>query len=211
MSPGEPHGSTPGWAKYEKADNLWSTTLRLFRYIGKYRYWIYAGIAVSFAASLITLVAPQYLKEMTDAISAGIGDSASMDMDTVTRCVLILAGLYLLSAVMRSVSSIITPSASEHNGNVMRKDMARKLFRIPLGYLDNLRTGDVMSRFTNDTNSIRNQSASSISNMITAVTMIVGSLAMMLYTEWHLAIVAIIPAIVGFFMTLTIVRRSQKY
>ena len=211
MSPGEPHGATPGWAKYEKADNLWGTTLRLFRYIGKYRFWIYAGIAISFAASLITLVAPQYLKEMTDAISAGIGDSASMDMDAVTRCVLILAGLYLIAAVMRSVSSIITPSASEHNGNVMRKDMARKLFRIPLGHLDKLRTGDVMSRFTNDTNSIRNQSASSISNMITAVTMIVGSLAMMLYTEWHLAIVAIIPAIVGFFLTLTIVRRSQKY
>ena len=213
MSASKPHdgAGTPRWAKYDKANNLWGTMFRLFRYIGKYRYWIYLGIIISFATSLITLVAPQYLKELTDTISAGIGESATMDMDAVARYVLILAGLYLLTAIMRSISSILTPSASEYNGNVMRKDMARKLSRIPLGYLDKLRTGDIMSRFTNDTGSIRNQSASSISNMITAITMIVGSLVMMLYTEWHLALIAIVPAIFGFFLTLTIVRRSQKY
>ncbi|MBO4348342.1 MAG: ABC transporter ATP-binding protein [Candidatus Methanomethylophilaceae archaeon] len=213
MSASKPHdgAGTPRWAKYDKANNLWGTMFRLFRYIGKYRYWIYLGIIISFATSLVTLVAPQYLKELTDTISAGIGESATMDMDAVTRYVLILAGLYLLTAIMRSISSILTPSASEYNGNVMRKDMARKLSRIPLGYLDKLRTGDIMSRFTNDTGSIRNQSASSISNMITAITMIVGSLVMMLYTEWHLALIAIVPAIIGFFLTLTIVRRSQKY
>ena len=213
MSASKPHdgAGTPRWAKYDKANNLWGTMFRLFRYIGKYRYWIYLGIIISFATSLITLVAPQYLKELTDTISAGIGESATMDMDAVARYVLILAGLYLLTAIMRSISSILTPSASEYNGNVMRKDMARKLSRIPLGYLDKLRTGDIMSRFTNDTGSIRNQSASSISNMITAITMIVGSLVMMLYTEWHLALIAIVPAIIGFFLTLTIVRRSQKY
>jgi ATP-binding cassette subfamily B protein len=213
MSTSKPHdgAGTPRWAKYDKANNLWGTMFRLFRYIGKYRYWIYLGIIISFATSLVTLVAPQYLKELTDTISAGIGESATMDMDAVTRYVLILAGLYLLTAIMRSISSILTPSASEYNGNVMRKDMARKLSRIPLGYLDKLRTGDIMSRFTNDTGSIRNQSASSISNMITAITMIVGSLVMMLYTERHLALIAIVPAIIGFFLTLTIVRRSQKY
>ena len=213
MSASKPHdgAGTPRWAKYDKANNLWGTMFRLFSYIGKYRYWIYLGITISFATSLVTLVAPQYLKELTDTISAGIGESATMDMDAVTRYVLILAGLYLLTAIMRSISSILTPSASEYNGNVMRKDMARKLSRIPLGYLDKLRTGDIMSRFTNDTGSIRNQSASSISNMITAITMIVGSLVMMLYTEWHLALIAIVPAIIGFFLTLTIVRRSQKY
>jgi ATP-binding cassette subfamily B protein len=213
MSASKPHdgAGTPRWAKYDKANNLWGTMFRLFRYIGKYRYWIYLGIIISFATSLVTLVAPQYLKELTDTISAGIGESATMDMDAVTRYVLILAGLYLLTAIMRSISSILTPSASEYNGNVMRKDMARKLSRIPLGYLDKLRTGDIMSRFTNDTGSIRNQSASSISNIITAITMIVGSLVMMLYTEWHLALIAIVPAIIGFFLTLTIVRRSQKY
>ncbi|MBE6519815.1 MAG: ABC transporter ATP-binding protein [Thermoplasmata archaeon] len=213
MSASKPHdgAGTPRWAKYDKANNLWGTMFRLFRYIGKYRYWIYLGIIISFATSLVTLVAPQYLKELTDTISAGIGESATMDMDAVTRYVLILAGLYLLTAIMRSISSILTPSASEYNGNVMRKDMARKLSRIPLGYLDKLRTGDIMSRFTNDTGSIRNQSASSISNLITAITMIVGSLVMMLYTEWHLALIAIVPAIIGFFLTLTIVRRSQKY
>ncbi len=213
MSADKPQGGTgtPRWAKYEKANDLWGTMFRLFQYIGKYRFWIYVGILISFATSLVTLVAPQFLKELTDAISAGIGESATMDMDTVGRCVMILAGLYLLTAVMRSISSILIPSASEYNGNVMRKDMARKLSRIPLGYLDKLRTGDIMSRFTNDTGSIRNQSANSISNMITAITMIVGSLVMMLYTEWHLALIAIVPAIIGFFLTLTIVRRSQKY
>ncbi len=202
---------TPRWAKYDKADNLWGTMFRLFGYIGKYRYWVYAGILVSFVASLITLVTPQNLGRITDLISAGIGDPGGMDLGEIAKCALLLAGLYLVTAVLRSVSSILTPSASEHNGNEMRKDMGRKLSRIPLGYLDKLRTGDVMSRFTNDTNSIRTQSAESISSMITAITMIVGSLAMMLYTEWRLAAVAIVPALCGFFLVLTIVKRSQKY
>ncbi|MBR4504316.1 MAG: ABC transporter ATP-binding protein [Candidatus Methanomethylophilaceae archaeon] len=201
----------PRWAKYEKANSLWSTVARLFVYIGKYRYPIYAGILISFFASLITLVAPQYLKTVTDEISAGIGTSAVMDLAAVANGIIILLVLYSVAAILKSVSTIIIPSASEYNGNYMRKDLSSKITRIPLGFLDKLKTGDVMSRITNDTDTIRNQSANSISNLITAVTMIIGSLAMMLITEWRLAIVSIIPALLGFFAVLILVRRSQKY
>ncbi len=198
-------------SKKPKADDFTLAWRNILRYIGKYRYRIYAGIALSFIASIITLGAPQLLSDITNMISAGIGESAAMDMDGIVRCVLILMVLYVVTAVLRSVSNILIPSASEHNGNVMRKDMSRKLSRIPLGYLDKLQTGEVMSRFTNDTNSIRNQSAESISSMITAITMIVGSLLMMFYTEWRLAVIAIVPPICGFFLVLSIVRRSKKY
>ena len=200
----------PRWAKYDKSDDLLGTTLRIFRYIGKYRYRIYAGIALSMIASMATLIAPQYLKTMTDLISDGVG-GGYMDMKGILGCVAVLAALYSVVAVLRSISAVLIPSASEHNGNMMRKDLNRKISRIPLGFLDRLKIGDVMSRFTNDTDSIRRQSADSIANMLVALTMIVGSLAMMLYTEWRLAIVAVIPALCGFFVVMLIVRRSKKY
>ena len=201
----------PRWAKYDKSDDLAKTTARIFQYLGKHRYRIYAGIAVSMVASMAILVAPQYLKSITDLISAGIGPGGRMDMDAIFSDVIVLAALYSVVAVMKAASTILIPSASEHNGNIMRKDLNKKISRIPLSHLDRLKTGDVMSRFTNDADNVRHQSADSIANMIVAVTMIIGSLAMMLYTEWRLAIVAVIPALCGFFVVMVIVRRSKKY
>jgi ATP-binding cassette subfamily B protein len=201
----------PRWAKYDKSKNLAGTASRIFRYLGRHRYRVYAGIAIAMIASFAVLIAPQYLKSVTDLISEGIGPGNVMDMGAILSDVLVLAALYSAVAVLKSASSILIPSASEHNGNIMRKDLNSKISRIPLGHLDRLRTGDVMSRFTNDADNVRHHSADSMANMIVAVTMIVGSSAMMVYTEWRLAIVAVIPALCGFFIVMLIVRRSKKY
>jgi ATP-binding cassette subfamily B protein len=92
----------------------------------------------------------------------------------------------------------------------MRQDLGRKISRIPLGVLDRLRTGDVMSRFINDAETIRGSSAECIAHTISALVMIVGSLIMMFLMEWRLAIVSIIPTFLGMGVIFLIIKRTQR-
>ena len=199
----------PRWATMEKPQNLWKTMFRLYRYIGKYRLHIYAGILLSFVSSVLVLIAPQYLNEIVDIISASVGTSVPMDVERILGIVWILVVLYSVAALFRAASGYIIPSASEFNGNVMRIDLNKKITRLPLKIIDGMNIGDIMSRFTNDTDNIRNQSAECISHTIVAFTMIIGSFMMMCIMEWHLALIAIAPTVVGLVIIFTVINRSQ--
>ena len=179
-------------------------------YIGEYKWHIVAGIAFSLLASLALLLAPQYLAKMTNAISDGI-ESGITDMGAIAGAGFVLVALYLLNMVFSTLEGYIVPTASERNGNTMRKDLAAKMFRIPLRILDRMSTGDVMSRFTNDTDTIRTQSAECICDAFTALSMLVGSLIMMLVTNVDLALISVVPVAVGFAIMLAIVKSSQGY
>ncbi|MBR4226460.1 MAG: ABC transporter ATP-binding protein [Candidatus Methanomethylophilaceae archaeon] len=205
MPPGSPH-----WATSEKPKNLWKTLWALLVYIGEYKWHIIAGIVFSLIASACLLLAPQYLADVTNTISDGI-DSGSVDMGAISGAGAILVALYLLNMLFSTLESYIVPSASERNGDTMRRDLASKMFRIPLKTLDRMSTGDVMSRFTNDTDTIRTQSAECICDTVTALTMLLGSLVMMLLTDVDLALVSVIPVAVGFAIMLAIIKGSQGY
>ena len=204
MSPPEPL-----WSKGIKADNLSATMGRLFRYIGKYRYLIYAGILISMISSAIILIAPQYLNEVVNKISDHISTGDPMDVDGILQLILILIGLYSAATILRMISGYIIPSASEYNGNVMRKGLGEKITKLPLSIIDRMSVGDVMSRFTNDAENIRWQSAECIAHTISALIMIIGSLIMMFLMEWRLAIISIIPTMLGFILVFVVVRTSQ--
>ena len=199
----------PPWANAQKPQNLWKTMFRLYRYIGKYRIHIYVGILFSLISSIITLIAPLYLNEVVDLISAAIGTSVNMDLDRILYLVWILVALYIFAALFRAVSGYITPSASEFNGNVMRIDLNKKITRLPLKIIDRMNIGDIMSRFTNDTDNIRNQSAECISHTIISLTMVIGSFIMMCLLEWRLALVSIAPAFLGLVLVFLVINRSQ--
>ncbi len=205
MPPGAPH-----WATSEKPKNLWKTLWTLFLYIGEYKWHIIGGIVFSLLASLALLIAPQYLSTVTNAISDGI-ETGEIDMGVVTGAGVILIALYLFNMLFTTLENYIVPTASERNGNTMRRDLAAKIFRIPLRILDRMSTGDVMSRFTNDTDTIRTQSAECICDAFTALTMMIGSMIMMLLTNSDLALISIIPVAVGFAMMMAIVKSSQSY
>ncbi len=164
----------------------------------------------SLLSSAVLLIAPQYLARMTDEISSGIG-SGSMDFAPIAAAGITLVILYLMNMVFRTLESYVVPCASERNGNVMRKDLSAKLFRIPLRILDRMSAGDVMSRFTNDTDTIRTQSAECICDLVTALTMMAGSAAMMMMTNATLAAASVIPVLIGFGIMLAIIKGSQKY
>jgi ATP-binding cassette subfamily B protein len=207
MSPPPP---VPRWANAERADDLWGTMGRLFRYIGKYRFHIYVGVIFSLLASVAVLIAPQYLNEIVDIISDHIENGTPMELDRIQYLATVLIGVYLLAVLLRIISGYIIPSASEFNGNLMRQELGGKISKIPLRVLDRMRTGDVMSRFINDAETIRQSSAECMAHTISALVMIFGSLVMMFLMEWRLAIVSIIPTILGMILVFLIIKRTQR-
>ncbi|MBO4357692.1 MAG: ABC transporter ATP-binding protein [Candidatus Methanomethylophilaceae archaeon] len=205
-----PPPTEPRWATAEKSDDVTGVMGRLFKYIGKYRYHIYLGVLFSLLGSIAVLVAPQYLNELVNLISEHIDNGTPMDMGRIQYLAILLVGIYLIALLFRMMSGYIVPSASEFNGDLMRKDLGWKISRIPLRILDRMRVGDVMSRFVNDAETIRKSSAECIAHTFTALVMIIGSLVMMFLMEWRLAIVSIIPTILGILLIFFIIKRTQK-
>ncbi|MCQ2070295.1 MAG: ABC transporter ATP-binding protein/permease [archaeon] len=198
------------WNDVTKAGDFWGTIRRLFDYIGKYRYRVVLGIVTSLVYSLLILVAPQYLGRASDILAEGIS-VGSIDMGAVTDALVVVLVLYIVAAVFKAITRYYTPTASELNANIVRKDLSGKIKRIPLNILDRMRIGDVMSRFTNDSDVIRCNSADSLEMFATSVVMIAGATVMMLLTDWRMTIVAMLPILCGLGFMSLIVRKSQKY
>ena len=150
---------------------------------------------------------------MTDEISASIldPDHGRADMGWVGTLGIILVVIYGLSFLFDSSASRIIGTASERVGDRMRKDLSSKFYRLPFSYLESHQVGDLMSRMTNDTDTVRSGSAESFSNTINAVFTLIGAIAMMLLTSWQLALVAVIPTLFGMVALWVVTHRTQRF
>ena len=134
-----------------------------------------------------------------------------VDIGYVSRLGAILVVLYAASFLLSVGETRIIGAASERIGDRMRRDLSAKFDRLPLSYLESHSIGDMMSRMTNDTDTVRTGAAESFSTAVSAVCMIGGGLAMMLYTDWRLAVVAVLPTLLGASFLYIVTHRSQKY
>ncbi len=201
----------PRWTKMEKPKDLMGSFRELVSYMGPMRRGIALGLVFSVLAAVMSLIGPQVLARITDALSADIMQGIPLEMGYVTRLCLMLVAIYAAGMLFSTVEQYLIMTTSERIGAMMRRDLAGKLDRLPIGFLDSRETGDVMSRMTNDSDTVSSSCGNSINHLIIAVTMLVGSLVMMLYTEWRLAVVAVIPATIGFFVLFTFTRRTQRF
>lgn len=204
----QPRG--PRWA-VDKPKSVGTTWKRIFGYMGRYRREVFAGISFAVISSVLALIGPQYLERITDLISDAIGGGTDVDVSGIAAVALLLVVLYSASLLLSTAEHYIIGASSEKIANKMRDDMAGKIDRVPLGYFDRAGTGDIMSRLTNDADTVGNSVSECMSMLITGITMTVGSLLMMLYTNWRLAVVSIIPTLAGFVLMKFIVKRSQRY
>ncbi|MBR7005719.1 MAG: ABC transporter ATP-binding protein [Candidatus Methanomethylophilaceae archaeon] len=195
--------------KVQKAKRFWPTFFRLCGYIGKYKWRIALGVIASVISSVLVLLAPQYIKEATDLISDGIG--GRMDMGAITGLMLTTVAVYAASAVFRAITQYYIPTSSELNANLVRVDLIWKIQRIPQRILDRMSVGDIMSRFSNDSDQIRRLSAESINGIVTSTVMVAGAFGMMLAIDWKLAVVAAAPVLLGMGMSALVIRASQRY
>ena len=203
-----PHGHGPAM-RGEKADDFRLAWRRLFQYMDRYRAPFIAALVIACIGTVLTLAGPNLISDVTDLIQEGL--YGPMDLDGVVSICLILVALYAVSAVLTFVQQYIMTTISQRTASNFRRDISTKINRLPLRYFDSNTTGDVMSRVTNDVDTLGQSMNQSISTMATAITLLGGSVIMMLYTNVTMAATAILSSLVGFAFMAVVMGRSQKY
>ena len=193
----------------EKADDIRLAWRRLFQYMDRYRAPFLAALVIACVGTVLTLAGPNIISDVTDLIEKGL--YGPIDLDGIVSLCLMLIALYAVSAVLTFVQQYIMTTISQRTASNFRRDISRKINRLPLRYFDSNTTGDVMSRVTNDVDTLGQSMNQSISTMATAITLLGGSVIMMLYTNVTMAVTAILSSMVGFAFMAVVMGRSQKY
>ena len=134
-----------------------------------------------------------------------------INMNRIKELAIFMGILYIISAIFNYIQSFSLTTVSNKFANQLRGNISLKINKLPLKYFDTHETGDVLSRITNDVDIIAHNLNSSISTLVTSITLFIGSITMMLITNWIMALTAILSTIIGFFFMFKILNKSQKY
>ena len=202
----------------QKARDFKGTWGKLIAYIRVYLPYIIAALILAAIGSALQIIGPDRIKLMTNEISKGLPALVdgvpvlnAIDLDAVSAIAIGLVLFYSLSALFSFVENFIMATVTAKISHKMREDISSKINRLPLSYFDRTSYGDVLSRINNDVDSIGRTLNNSLDNLVKAVTMFVGSLIMMFYNSWILALVAIGSTFIGFILMIFIMSKSQKY
>lgn len=201
------HGATRGAG--EKPKDFAKTWGKLIRYCKKYLPFLGGALLLAMAGALCALMGPDKLKDMINIITQGL--ATEIDMDEVKRIAVFLVGLYGVSAVCSYIQSFTMATVTQSVTRKLRSDISVKINKVPLNYFNKTSFGDVLSRVTNDVDTIGQSLNQSIGSLVTAITMFVGSLIMMFYTNWIMAVTAVLSTFLGFGIMMTIMSKSQKH
>jgi ATP-binding cassette subfamily B protein len=134
-----------------------------------------------------------------------------MNIEKVKSIAIVLAGLYITSAVFTFIQGLLMTDVANKFAQELRSSISVKINRLPLRYFDLHTTGDILSRVTNDIDTIAQSMNQSLGTLVTSATLFLGSIIMMFYTNWIMAITAIVSSLIGFVFMFAILGRSQKY
>ena len=193
-----------------KSGSAFGTTWkRIIVYLGKDRRILWASLILSFMSTILTLIGPGKLTEITDKISEGLG--GAMDIDGIAGLVIVLVAIYTAGLVLSVIENYMVATLSQRTAGRLREVLSSKINRIPLSYFDSTSTGDTLSRVTNDADRVGESTDEGLGTFISEITLLIGALVMMVYTNITMAMAAILPTVAGMLMMLLIMRKSQKY
>ncbi|PRR86877.1 ABC transporter ATP-binding protein [Clostridium luticellarii] len=199
----------------EKAHNFKDTMKKLMGYLGIYKTSITVVVIFAVASTVFSIVGPKILGKATtklfEGVMAKISGTGSIDFVYIGRIIVLLAVLYAVGSLFAYVQGWIMSGVSMKVSYKFRKDISEKINHMPLKYFDKTNHGEVLSRVTNDVDTLSQTLNQSLGQIITSVTMVLGVLVMMFSISWQMTLVAlcIIPVSMGFIML--IVKYSQKY
>lgn len=194
----------------EKAKDFSAAWKKLFGYIGKYKAAVIAALITACVGTSLTLVGPEQLRSITNIIKDGIM-AGSIDLVRVGEIGVFLVCIYAVSAIMSFLQNYTLATVSQKVSRNLRSGISEKINRLPLRYFDNSSTGDTLSRVTNDVDTLGQSMNQSLSSIVTSVTLLLGSLAMMLLTNVPMALAAVVSCLAGFGLSGIIIVKSQKY
>jgi len=209
MGPGMMQGA-------EKAKDFRGTIKKLVQYLKKYQVLILVVFCFAAAGALFAIIGPKILGTVTTEVFEGImgkitGTGEGIDFNSIARTMLILLGLYVLSALFIYIQGWIMSGISAKITYKFREEISRKINRLPLKYFDKTSQGDVLSRVTNDVDTISRTLNQSLSQIITSVTTVVGVTIMMFSISWQLTLVALLILPVSMGLIAFVVKMSQRY
>ena len=134
-----------------------------------------------------------------------------IDMDLVYKYVFFLASLYVISAIFSYIQNFSMTTVSNHFAKKLRSNISTKINKLPLKFFDTHETGDILSRVTNDVDTISQNLNQSLASLVSSITLFIGSVIMMFVTNWIMALTAILSSLIGFSLMFLILGKSQKY
>ena len=209
------HGMHGGRMGGEKAKDFKGSIGKLIRYMSKYKFRFVIMLIFAVAGTVFNIVGPKILgkatTELFNGLVAKIGGSGGIDFTKITQILLFTLSLYVCSAIFSFIQGFIMTGISNDVTYSLRRDISGKINRLPLKYYESRTTGEILSRVTNDVDTLQNGLNQSITQLITSVTTLIGVLIMMLSINvWMtLAAVLILPLSMGIIGT--VMKRSQKF
>jgi len=200
----------------EKARDFKGTIRKLIEYLGSYKTAIVIVMFFAVASTIFVIAGPKILGQATTRLFEGVmgqiaGTGSGIDFDYIGRIILITLALYVGSTLFSYIQGWIMSGISADITYRFRKDIADKINRMPFKYFDSTSQGEVLSRITNDVDTVNQTLSQSLSQIITSVVTVIGVLVMMLTISWKMTLIALLIIPMSMVIVILVVRQSQKY
>ena len=210
------HGPGGRMMTGEKAKNFKGSTRKLLSYLKPFHWAIIMVLLCAAISTVFTIVGPKVLAKATDELAKGImavitGGDGVIDFGYIGVVLLTLLGLYLLSALFSYVQGFTMAGISAKVSYNLRQQIIQKINRLPLGYFHKVSQGEILSRITNDVDTLSQSLNQSVTQLITSVTSMIGVLIMMLSISWQLTLVALCILPLSLLLVMGVVKKSQGY
>lgn len=210
--PRGPHG---GGMPLEKAKDFKGSIVKLLGYMSKYKIGMILVVIFAVGSTVFNIVGPKISGKATTKLFNGlvskIQGSGGIDFEAIKRLLLILLGLYCVSAIFSFVQGWIMTGISQKISYKLRKEISQKLNRLPMSYFDKNTHGEILSRITNDVDTLSMNLNQSATQLITSVTSLIGILIMMLSISGVMTLIALVMLPISIILIMLVVKKSQKY
>lgn len=212
-----PHGHGPGGGMMpgEKAKNFSGTIKKLFRYMGAYRYGLMAVAVFAVGSTIFNIIGPKVLSraitELFNGLMAKLYRTGGINFDKIGRILLILLGLYVISALLSLFQGWVMTGVSQKLCFRFRREISEKINRMPMKYFESRTVGEVLSRITNDVDTLGMSLNQSITTLITSVSTLLGVFIMMLSISPLMTLIALVILPISGGLIGVLVKFSQKY
>ena len=199
----------------EKAKDFKGTMKTILISLKPYRFSLILILVFAILSTVFNILGPKILAKATTALATGwmakITHTGSIDFVYIGNVLLFLLGLYIVSGLFSFVQHWLMSGISQKMCYSYRKDISKKINRLPLSYFEKRTVGEILSRITNDVDTLSNSLNQSISQLVTSVTMLIGVFVMMLSISPMMTFVAVLILPVTIFLVMSVVKHSQKY
>lgn len=205
------HGMRGG----EKAKDFKGTMKKLLNYINPFKFSFLVGLLCAIVSVCIMVIGPKIQGNIITEIAQGfmnkVQGKGGIDFDAIQKTCALLLAIYALSTAFSYLQGWLMSGVSNKMGYKLRKEMNQKIDKLPLSYFDKNSHGDILSRFTNDVDTLVQSLNQSLSTMVSSFVQIIGFLVMMLSISWKMTLMALIVIPLSLILVMVVVKKSQRY